>query len=241
MATNSPNVNPYPPIVTPTSAPFSYFDKRISPYDTRAILNQVAQFSPITYPANWDFVQINGMVSPGYCVVTGFKRDWGWDHKHGKGAQGHVSTYTGMPLAKGQIDFYLWTEYQYIYWGTQFQANFLYDPTKLDASPQNAAALSQFAFQMNHPSLSGLLLHQFVTRSISQLESVSEKDPTFKRVTVELDEFRPPPPVAAVVTPKQATPDFVGPPAPPALTPDQQLAANLQAQIAKQWEATNQP
>lgn len=233
MSTMSSN----PLQTTRSLAPFSYFDKQFSPFDTRALLAQVAQYSPISFPGNWDFVKINGMAWPGIAVVSGFVRDWGWDHKTGKGSQGHVTTYTGMPVMKGHVDFYMWTEFQYVFWGTQYQANFLYDPSKLgSASPQQ---LAQFAFQMHHPSLSGLRCSQFICKSISQLESVSDRDPTYKRVTVELHTFEVPPPVSVVVTPKQATPDFVGPPAPPPLTPDQQLAANLQAQIAQQWALTN--
>jgi hypothetical protein len=203
-------------------APFCYFDQDIE---------TPSNISPISFPSNWDFLQINGLTWPGIAVVSGFKQDWGWDHKKGKGASGHVSTYVGPPVAKGYVDFYMWTEYQYLFWQAVYQYLFTKSLTStVQSGTTNASKLQSLAYQMIHPALNGTGMTQFVCASISQLKSVSDKDQTYKKCTVEMHTFNPPKVGDVTTTPQKATFNNGGIGSGPPIPTPEELAAGANAE-----------
>jgi hypothetical protein len=227
------NATPQSVLAILATAPFSKFDVRSMANQLAVTPSMASATSPIQFPLRWDTIQINTgygyLQSVGICKVTGFSVEYIWDHKQGKGAQGTTTTYTGRKVGKGKIDFYMWTDYQYKYWDTVYKKLFLYDPTKLAASVGSAQAQSQLAFQMIHPATSSLGINTFICEGVHQHESVSDRDPTYKVVTVKLAEFRPPPPVSAVNTPKGAnaqSPNQNG------QTPAQKLISDKQKNLA---------
>lgn len=143
--------------------------------------------NPIDHPEAWDAIRIGGVVSPGLCEVTGFKRPFGWDKKKGKGAAGETLTFAQLPLAEGTVTFKLWTREHFQAWKT-FRPLFKWDPTKKKGSP----------LDIYYPSLDDLDIKSVVAKEIGAIEKTSKGMYT---ITIPLIEYRPPPPVAATKTP----------------------------------------
>lgn len=189
-----------------------------------AFLNPIADYGPPKYalPTQWDIVRIAGVASPGYCVVSEFKRKHEWDKKKGKGIYGSTITFVGRPAAQGSIKFFLSTGQDFIDWDA-FRPLFLYDPTK-----QTIQAVSIY-----HPSLDDIKIKSVVTESIG---NIIHEGSNLYSCTVDFIEFFPPPPQVAVGSPSQANAgngvNGVNGPKPPSPTDPLQIKiAALYAQL----------
>lgn len=179
--------------------------------------------NPIDHPNAWDYCTVAGMVCPGWCEVTGWKRNWGWQKKHGKGIQGTVLTYTGKPSAEGTIKFFLTEPVDFANWES-FRPLFKYDPTRATV----------VGVDIVHPAIQDLEIKACVTEDIGQLE---HEGLNLWTITVKLIEFTKPPPASAVGTPTGADSGKAGvnPAGPPAPTDP------LQIKIAALYQQLNQP
>ena len=151
----------------------------------------LADLNPIDNPQAWDTISVGGVTSPGVIPkggVSGFKREHEWDVKKGKGAAGATLTYVQRPPAKGSIKFYLVTPQHFSDWET-FALQFKYDPTK-----KNPQAVDVF-----HPALAQIDVKSCVTTALGTVQA--EGDEGLYAVTVELEEYFPPPKKSAVGTP----------------------------------------
>jgi hypothetical protein len=149
-------------------------------------------YNPLDYPDLYDYCYVNGQSCPGWCVVSGWVRKWGWEKKRGKGVQGTTLTFTGKPSAEGDIIFYLTEPADFADWQTFF-LNFKYDPTK---------SQQIFAVDVRHPLLADIGVRACVVENISQIEHEGLNLWSRK---VHLIEYAPPPKAAAVATPAGAT------------------------------------
>lgn len=158
---------------------------------------------PIGNPQGWDVVTIGGVDSPGLCKLSGFKRDFGWQIKKGKGSKGSTVTLNEYPPVEGTLTFRLWTRSHFEEWAL-FRDNFKYDPTKKPIS----------AIDIYHPALADIGVSSVVCKSISALEHQGEG---LYQLTVELIEYNPPPKASAVGQPSGAasTSTNKGPGTPP--------------------------
>lgn len=145
---------------------------------------------PISFPQNWDVVFIGGVLSPGRCEVSEFKRVHEFDVKKGKGTLGATITFVGRPPAKGSIKFYLWTPTHFADWDN-FRPLLKYDPTK-----QAVQAIDIF-----YPSLADIELNSVVCESIGNI--VHEGKQLYS-ITCEFLEYFTPPQTSAVSTPTTA-------------------------------------
>jgi hypothetical protein len=142
---------------------------------------------PISYPDAWNTVEVGGQEWDGFVEVSGFKRDFGWDVKKGKGTKGATLTLNEFPPAEGKFTFHLWGEGQFYLWA-QFQRLFDYDPPKTKTT----------AVDVYHPALAALGIKSIVAKSIGML---THKGKGLYTVEVEVIEYLPPPPTPKVVTP----------------------------------------
>lgn len=145
---------------------------------------------PIQYPEAWQAIEIGGVefAAPdhGLIVVSGFKRDYGWDIKKGKGVKGATLTLNEFPPAEGKFVFSFWEPSQFANWKS-FREQFRYDPPKKPGGPVS----------VYYPSLDDLGIVSIVCKSITALEHQGKGLWTS---TVEAIEYLPPPPSPAVVT-----------------------------------------
>lgn len=158
-----------------------------------------ADLDPINNPEAWDKITIGGVLSPGICKVSGFKRKHDFDRKKGKGASGETLTFVQKPAAEGSIKFLLFESIHFLEW-QKFRDALKYDPTKRAVSPVD----------IYYPALDDLGIKAVVTSSIGMVEPEGKG---LYSITVEFIEYNPPPPVSAVSTPKGSKPgDVFGPP-----------------------------
>jgi len=148
------------------------------------------QVDPISFPTAWDYIFVGGVINPGVCKVSEFKRAHEFDVKKGKGALGATVTFVGRPPAKGSIQFLLWKSQHFVDWDI-FRALLKYDPTKKKVQ----------AIDIYHPSLADIDVNSVVTESIGNI--VHEGDGLYS-ITVEFLEYFPPPNKPAVSTPTGA-------------------------------------
>jgi hypothetical protein len=145
------------------------------------------QIDPIGFPQVWDYVTVADHNSPGVCQVSGFRRDFEWDIKKGKGALGATISFVQRPPAKGTIKFLLWTADHFTQWDT-FRPLLKYDPTKKSVQ----------AIDLYHPSLADIDLSSVVTESIGAI--VHEGQGLYS-ISVDFLEYFPPPKKSATGTP----------------------------------------
>jgi len=174
------------------------------------------QINPILNPQAWDAVVVGQVTSPGYCVVTGFKRENEWDIKKGKGTVGATQTYVGKPPAKGNIKFFLWTPEHFFDWDV-FRKLLKYDPTKKNPQPVD----------LYYPSLADIDIHSIIVDSIGGIEHEGLQ---MYSIGVEVSEYTTPPKKSAVSTPTGSTSIPKG--TTPGTAPDP-IADAQQAEIAK--------
>jgi len=187
--------------------------------------------NPVANPSDYDFITIGGVHSLP-CLVPEAKREFKWDVKSGKGAQGATVTYVGVEPMKFAVTFYLWDEG--ITGGTGTADNpfevggrdhfaewkaFVqilgYDPTKQAIK----------AVDFYHPSFDDMIppLRSVVVEGISTLKH--EGKGLYSR-TVDFLEYFPPPPKSAVSTPTASdSTNTRGPKKPPGTPPDPTVAA----------------
>lgn len=149
----------------------------------------IGAINPIDDPLVFDVVEIGGTVSPGKCVVTGFKRPHEFDVKKGKGAIGGTLTFVQKPPADGTITFWLWTSDHWAQWAT-FLPLLKYDPTKKTVQ----------AVDIYHPSLDAIDVTSVVCNEIGQPEQVNDGDSLYT-ITCKFIEFFPAPAISAVSSP----------------------------------------
>ena len=185
----------------------------------------IGAFNPIDYAQNWDGFVIQGVVTPGRCEVTGFKRAVEWDVKLGKGTAGGTETVKGLPPAKGSVKFFAWTAAHFAAWDDLLPL-LKYDPTKK----------TKQANEVYYPSLADIDVNSVNIESISAWEHAGAQ--LYTR-TVDMLEFYPPPPKSATSTPsgsKGGTPDpKKGATPDPAISAMQKQAAELAAQAQKAY------
>jgi hypothetical protein len=143
--------------------------------------------NPLENPEIWDYISINGIISPGLCELSGFKRDFGWDIKKGKGAKGSTLTLVTFPPCEGTVVFKLWTKEHFDAWA-EFRKPMTYDPTKHPVS----------ALTIGHPSFSDIELTSVIVKSMSP---PMNKGGGLYEITVEFIEYNPPPNKSAVSSP----------------------------------------
>lgn len=178
--------------------------------------------SPFTSPEAWDVLVVAGQISPGLCQIKAAAREYEWDIKKGKGAQGATSTFVQQPPSQFNAVFTLWTD-QHIQQWDAFVGLIAYDPIKL------AGGKAVTAVEVSHPSLARIGVHSVVTKKIGELEHMGKG---LYQSTVEFLEYWPPPKASAVSTPSTTTGDkgFIGPPEP---TAQDQLQADIAAKTAQ--------
>lgn len=147
--------------------------------------------NPLDNPEAWDSVQISGQPSPGLCKLSGFRRNFEWDVKKGKGTIGGTVTFVGRPPAKGSITFKLWTPAHFAQWDL-FRPLLKYDPTKKAVQ----------AVDLYHPSLADVDMNSFVTENVGAIEHDGNGLYT---IAVDFLEYFPPPKASAVSTPSGST------------------------------------
>jgi hypothetical protein len=194
-------------------------------YQVSAKAVGAAQYNPIDYPDLYDYIYVNGQECPGWCVVSGWVRKWGWEKKTGKGIQGTVLTFTGKPSAEGDIIFYLTEPADFEEWVTFF-LNFKYDATKKK---------QLFAVDVRHPLLVDIGVRACVVETISQIEHEGLNLWSRK---VHLVEYAPPPKAASVSTPQGSTNKsdvntFIGPPAPDPTNPLDTKIASMAVELGQ--------
>ena len=143
--------------------------------------------NPFRNSEQWDKLEVAGVVSPGICEVTGFKRVHSWEVKKGKGVKGSTTTLNEFPPCEGTVTFLLWTEDHFSEWGT-FRELFKYDPTKKTVN----------AVDIYYPSLADIECFKVVCKEIGAIERASKG---LYKVSVSLLEYNPPPKKPAVATP----------------------------------------
>ena len=146
--------------------------------------------NPIDNPADWQSIQIGGLVYD-YVKVSGFKRDFEWDIKSGKGAKGGTSTFTGVHPSKGVVEFYAWMPEHFDTVGNIVQM-MNYDPTKKSTQ----------AITIWHPALVEVGVFEVTCAGIEIWEESSNGLYTRK---IDFIEYKPAPKVSAVATPANAT------------------------------------
>lgn len=155
--------------------------------------------SPVAYPRVWDVVSVGTVLSPGYCVVTGWKRSYEWDVKKGKGTIGGTSTFVQTPPAEGEITIYLWddgtlgTGHDHFLEWALFQPLLQFDPTKKTVT----------AITIYHPVLLALGITSVVCDEIGQIET--DKATLMSTVTCKFHEYFPPATKSAVGTAKASS------------------------------------
>lgn len=176
---------------------------------------------PISEPEEWDAIVLGGgAVSPGVCVVAGFKRVHTFDKKKGKGTNGATLTFTEKPPTEGTVTFTLWQRAHFAAWD-EFSALLKYDPTRKAVQ----------AIDVFHPALAQINATSFVCEELGSIERAD--DLGNYSVQIKLVEFFPPPKATNVSTPTKSDANtFVGPLAAPP-DPDQDLQDSIQAGLRK--------
>lgn len=97
--------------------------------------------SPISSSNDWIYYVLAGQTSPGTIPnrggIRGFKRETGWDIKHGKGTQGATLTLKTLPPVEGSIDHQLITDNDFANWDS-----FVINKLSISPAKQKAAGLS---------------------------------------------------------------------------------------------------
>jgi hypothetical protein len=190
----------------------------------------LATVNLLNNPEVWTVVELaGGVVSPGYCKWSGWKRHNQWDKKKGKGTRGSTQTLVQQPEAEGEfvffIGYYTVNETpvdQYAAWD-KFASLLKYDPTKK----------KPIAIGIYHPALDAIDVSSVVIEDVGAPEIVVEGD-TLISITVKMSEFFPVPPQQSVGTPTTSQNNPPSPNAPgtqPAPAQDvyqQEIAALLQ-------------
>ena len=123
---------------------------------------------PLRFPWVHDVVQIGGspgILSPGYCILSGWAREHEFDVKKGKGTKGSTITFTQLPPGTGEIEFFLWdngtmgTGHNHFQEWAEFVKALKYDPTKKQVE----------AIQIFHPFLDDLGINSVVCVEIGIL------------------------------------------------------------------------
>lgn len=154
-----------------------------------------AVINPLKFPWVWDSIEIVSVNahSPGYCVLSGFERKHEFDVKKGKGTKGSTITFTQLPPAEGEIEFFLWddgtlgTGHDHFAEWAAFVPLLKYDPTRKKIE----------AIQIWHPALDDLDISSVVCLEIGMLTRT--KDLMFSSKCKFL-EYTPPPKGSAVGT-----------------------------------------
>lgn len=146
--------------------------------------------SPYSSPLRWDYVECNGVISPGVIPrggITGFIRKFSFDPKNAYGMMGPSLTFAFRPAAEGSIRFWTWTAAQYDAMGN-FLSVLEYDPTKTKVR----------SIDIFHPALACLGIRRVVTTEIHPPKHQGGKKYEWE---ISLIEYRPPPKIPVVQTP----------------------------------------
>lgn len=198
--------------------------------------NSMLPGGPLASPGQWDVFSINGVVSPGVIPaggIRGFKREFTWDMKIGKGTVGGTPSLTQRPLVKGSFVLQFWNDQQIKVNWPGFVALMNYNPDK-SSSPTALQALTLY-----HPALSAIQLNLAICEYITP---VIHKGQNLYEVEIGFVEYvQPSPnPVNATQTPKgaaAANQETFGPPVTAAS--NEVREAILQGQIAANaWSGT---
>jgi hypothetical protein len=145
--------------------------------------------SPISNPASWDSIVVQGTTWTGKVDVKRATRAYRWQNKEPPGADGEFSTFRGKKGKTFGLEFYLWTDTHFANWAV-FQTNFYYQGAK-------AGVVNPISVQ--HPALAYIGINTVIVEDIGSPEKVSD-DLMFK-VVVTVREFMPPLPVSVTKTP----------------------------------------
>ena len=158
---------------------------------------------PITYPEAYNQIRLGGVLSPGFCKVSEFKRLHTIDKKTGKGSVGSTTTFVGKPVIAGTIKFHLWdngtlgTGHNHFAEWDNFRPLFKYDPTKRAMN----------AVDIYHPVLDDIEVTSVVCE---ELGSLVDEGQGMWSITVKLCEYSPPPKISAVSTPTGSVSNSTG-------------------------------
>jgi hypothetical protein len=146
---------------------------------------------PFTSPDTFDSFQAGNLTWFSKVEVHKPHRPYKWHKKSAAGQEGATQTYRGKSPPKFEVDFYLWTTGHFLNWYL-FQQQFSYTGVIGKVIP----------VQVYHPTLAMVGINEVVCTSLGAPERVS--DDGMWRAKVELEEYFPPLPAPANVTPVAA-------------------------------------
>jgi hypothetical protein len=135
--------------------------------------------SPVAVPDLYDFVVIDGQISPGIAVVTGCDRKYSWDVKAGKGNAGASTTFQGDEISKPKVEFLMWLDEHFEAWD-----NFVQILRRAVGPKPNALTVVHPDFQENDISAC----------TIDNIGQRVAKGRGLHSVTVSFLEYKPPKP-----------------------------------------------
>lgn len=134
---------------------------------------------PFTFPQDWDHVVVQGVSSPGRCVVGGAAVAGRWDVKSGSG-DGATITYKGREVQEGiTLTFTIWDQAGWANW-LAFETLLQFDPLKGEGK----------AIDIAHPRLEAVGIRSCVVKKIDAPEWIPEKQ--LATIVVYCIEYRPP-------------------------------------------------
>lgn len=180
-------------------------------------------------PPHQDWIELAGEKSPGVAVVRGAGNPRNWDVRQGYGLTGATVIFTGVGLAKFEVDIFCWRNSHFEDW-KKFAKKVLMAPASDAATAANAGKKS-LSMAITHPALNDppLSIKQVVVEDVTQWEQSPDAGGLWSR-TIKFLEYRQPKP--ALVKPFEGPPGSplaVKPPVDPKVM---QIQAN-KAQIAK--------
>jgi hypothetical protein len=180
--------------------------------------------SPLADPHAWSSVTVAGMTigpadASGMVTFRNAGRPYKWQIKDASGIDGGQSTYRGRRPPDWEIEFHIWTDYQFRCFQQMLNAAFLYDAGKTTVDPVD----------VYHPGLAMLQITQFVVDDVGMPEQQGDRKMWLARVKVH--EFFPAPAAVNVTqTPEGAA---TGNPNAPGQQPSPAVIA-LQAAVEAQ-------
>ena len=168
--------------------------------------------SPWSNPGAWDSCYIAGVLYGwgfvpsvgGKVVVRRPRRHYRIDSKVPKGADGAQQTYQGIDPKEFGIEFHMWTEPQYDLVTKRILPAIKYAGTKGKIA----------AYTFLHVTTTLLDINAIEMLSIGAPEHVGAEGDRYYVLSLEVREYRPPPPLNVTTTPKVAPvpPNPMGPP-----------------------------
>lgn len=171
-----------------------------------------------------DTFTINGVPSPGKCIVDAGEVGAKWDEQAGAGTAGSTLAYSGPILGELKIELHMWTDIHFVLWDA-FK-------TFLVAPPLVGMVVKPIALELHHPLIDEVGKNQWVFVSRTALKPVNDKG--LWGTTLQFKEYKKPRPILGNAN-ANGTPDAPRPDAP---APDKDIeAAKKDLQDAIDYDA----